>query len=99
MLANLFAHIVLDDWFEKTVKAHCRGKVAMFRYADDAVICCQYSEDVQRIHRVIGKRLAKYKLKLNEEKTHVVRFDRADRKGSGVFDFLGFTFYLGLSQA
>ncbi len=98
VLANLFAHIVLDDWFEKTVKAHCRGKVAMFRYADDAVICCQYSDDAQRIHRVIGKRLAKYKLKLNEEKTHVVRFDRADRMGSGVFDFLGFTFYLGLSQ-
>ncbi|MCG8375563.1 MAG: group II intron reverse transcriptase/maturase, partial [Chlorobiales bacterium] len=99
VLANIFAHVVLDDWFEKVVKVHCRGKVALFRYADDAVICCQYSDDVQRIHAVIGKRLAKYRLKLNEEKTHVVRFNRADRKGSGVFDFLGFTFYLGLSQA
>ena len=98
VLANIFAHIVLDDWFPKVVKLHCKGKVELFRYADDAVICCQYSQDAKRIHDVIGKRLAKYKLKLNEEKTHVVRFDRHNRKESGVFDFLGFTFYLGLSK-
>jgi hypothetical protein len=30
---------VLDSWFEDVVKTHCRGKMAMFRYADDAVIC------------------------------------------------------------
>jgi len=99
VLANIFAHTALDDWFQTVVKQHCKGKVELFRYADDAVICCQYSEDAKRIHAVIGKRLAKYKLKLNEEKTHVVRFDRTDRQGSGVFDFLGFTFYLGLSKA
>jgi RNA-directed DNA polymerase len=98
VLANIFAHVVLDDWFQKVVKVHCKGKVELFRYADDAVLCCQYSSDAQRIHDVIGKRMAKYKLKLNAEKTHKVRFDRYDRKASGVFDFLGFTFYLGLSK-
>jgi hypothetical protein len=41
--------------------------------------------------------MAKYKLKLNEEKTHTVRFNRNNRRESDVFDFLGFTFYLGLS--
>ena len=41
--------------------------------------------------------MAKYKLKLNEEKTHTVRFNRNNRQESDVFDFLGFTFYLGLS--
>ncbi len=98
ILANIFAHTVLDNWFEKTVKSHCKSKVALFRYADDAVICCESRHDAQRIRRVIGKRLAKYKLKLNEDKTHVVRFDRNQRRKSGVFDFLGFTFYLGLSK-
>jgi group II intron reverse transcriptase/maturase len=98
ILANIFAHTVIDDWFEKTVKAHCRSKVALFRYADDAVICCGSRDDAERIQRVIGRRLAKYKLKLNEDKTHVVLFDRSRRRESGVFDFLGFTFYLGLSK-
>jgi group II intron reverse transcriptase/maturase len=98
VLANIFAHVVLDDWFEKVVKSHCRGKVALFRYADDAVICCQYSDDSQRIGRVLDKRMAKYKLRLNTEKTHTVQFDLNRRETSGVFDFLGFTFYLGLSR-
>lgn len=97
-LANIFAHIVLDDWFEKVVKGHCKGKVALFRYADDAVICCEHKYDADRIMRVIGKRLSKYKLKLNSEKTHMVRFDRNHRRESGTFDFLGFTFYIGLSK-
>jgi len=97
-LANIFAHIVLDDWFEKTVKRHCKGKVALIRYADDAVICCESKYDAERIMRVIGKRLSKYNLKLNSEKTHMVKFDRNHRRESGAFDFLGFTFYIGLSK-
>lgn len=39
VLANIFAHHVIDEWFEDVVKAHCSGKVALFRYCDDAVIC------------------------------------------------------------
>ena len=34
ILANVFAHYVIDSWFETTVKQHCRGRVALFRYAD-----------------------------------------------------------------
>jgi len=34
ILANIFAHHVIDIWFQDTVKKHCRGKVEMFRYAD-----------------------------------------------------------------
>jgi retron-type reverse transcriptase len=37
VLANSFAHHVLDTWFEEVVKPHCRGQVALYRYADDAV--------------------------------------------------------------
>ena len=102
VLANIFAHYVIDDWFENVVKSHCRGQVEMFRYCDDFVICCQYDYDTKRIMKVLGKRLAKFGLKLNEDKTKLVpfsRFEAGKGKQQGAFDFLGFTFYLGRSKA
>ena len=101
ILANVFAHYVIDEWFENVVKQHCAGKVELFRYADDAVICCQYGSDAKRILRALVKRLEKYRLKLNEEKTRFVSFSKRfyvqGVKQDG-FDFLGFTFYIGRSQ-
>ncbi len=73
----------------------------MFRYCDDFVICCQYDYDTNRIMKVLGKRLSKYGLKLNEEKTKQVPLSKVKaRMGNkqGAFDFLGFTFYLGRSK-
>ncbi len=101
VLANIFAHYVLDEWIKKVVTQHCRGEVELFRYCDDAVICCRYEEDAKKIKAVLAKRLEKYKLKLNEEKTRVVRFSKSQLfRGikQEVFDFLGFTFYLGRSR-
>ena len=101
VLANIFAHYVIDEWFENIVKAHCRGQVEMFRYGDDFVICCQYDYDTERIMKVLGKRLSKFGLTLNEEKTELVPFSKFEAgKGNkqGAFDFLGFTFYLGRSK-
>jgi retron-type reverse transcriptase len=34
LLANAYLHEVLDTWFETVVKAHCRGQVVLYRYAD-----------------------------------------------------------------
>ncbi len=31
VLANVFAHKVIDTWFEDTVKPHCKGRVELFR--------------------------------------------------------------------
>ena len=90
----------MDAWIEDTVKPLSAGKVAAFRYADDMVICCQYANDAKRIKEALGKRLAKYKLKLNEDKTKLVKFSKAkESRGEKQesFDFLGFTFYLGRS--
>ena len=100
ILANIFAHYVIDEWFEEVVKKHCRGAVALYRYCDDAVICCRYEEDAKRIKVALAKRLEKYKLKLNEEKTKSVRFSKkglAQNVKQEAFSFLGFTFYLGRS--
>ncbi|MCU7882569.1 MAG: group II intron reverse transcriptase/maturase [Candidatus Thiodiazotropha sp. (ex Lucinoma annulata)] len=101
ILSNIFAHHVIDEWFQGVVKQHCRGEVEIFRYCDDAVIACQYEGDAQRIVRALAKRQAKYKLQLNEDKTRCVRFSQRDamqRVRQGTFDFLGFTLYLGRSR-
>lgn len=101
ILSNIFGHHVIDLWFEEIVKLHSKGKVALFRYADDVVICCQYEGDALRIRTALAKRLEKFKLELNEEKTKLVRFDKNQAR-CGVkqetFDFLGFTFYWGESS-
>ncbi|HEY4672957.1 MAG TPA: group II intron reverse transcriptase/maturase [Thermodesulfobacteriota bacterium] len=102
VMANIFAHYAIDIWVEEMVKPACKGTIGLFRYADDAVICCQYDEDAQRIRKTLGKRLEKFKLQLNEEKTKLVAFDKKlARQGitQGTFDFLGFTFYWDKSRS
>jgi group II intron reverse transcriptase/maturase len=100
IISNIVAHYVIDTWLEETVKPLMKGKVTPFRWADDLVICCRYEEDAKRIKNVLWKRLAKYKLELNEEKTNMVSFSKNSyRRGikQGSFEFLGFQFYLGKS--
>jgi RNA-directed DNA polymerase len=98
IIANIVAHYVVDTWIEDTVKPLAVGEVESFRYADDMVICCRYAKDAKRIKEALGKRLAKHQLKLNENKTKLVKFSKAravNGEKQESFDFLGFTFYLG----
>jgi len=101
ILSNIFAHYVIDEWFEEVVKKHCKGTISLFRYCDDAVICCRYRSDAERVRTALSKRLEKYNLKLNEDKTKIVNFSKS-REFSGIkqesFNYLGFTFYLGRSR-
>jgi RNA-directed DNA polymerase len=102
IMSNIFAHYAIDLWIKDMIKPWCKGNVSLFRYADDAVICCQLESDAQAIRKVLPKRLAKFKLLLNEEKTKLVPFNkRLARQGfkQGTFDFLGFTFYWGRSRS
>ncbi len=101
VIANIFAHAVIDDWMEKTVKKHCEGQLKIIRYADDIVICCQYNRDAERVKKALSNRLTKYGLKMNGDKTKLAKFSKS-RKSRGenqeTFDFLGFTFYIGKSR-
>lgn len=102
VLSNVFAHYAIDIWIEDMVKPNCKGHVKLIRYADDAIICCQYDEDALRIRKALAKRLEKFKLKLNEEKTKQIPFDKrlvAQGLKQGTFDFLGFTFYWGKAKS
>lgn len=101
VLANIMAHYVIDEWFEYIVKPRCSGKVELFRYCDDIVICCQQQNDAERIKKGLMQRLDKYGLHLNEDKTTLVSFNKrevAAGNKQGTFDFLGFTFYWGRSH-
>lgn len=101
IIANIFAHEVIVEWMEKMVRPNCAGEVKMILYADDLVICCQHHRDAERIKLALSKRLAKYGLKMNEEKTKLVKFSLSKQKqgeSQETFDFLGFTFYIGKSR-
>ena len=98
LLANIYLHYVLDEWFENEVKPRIRGEAHEIRFADDAVSCFQNREDAERVREVLPKRFAKYGLTLHPEKTRLVEFGRyaegnAKRQGRKpcTLDFLGFT--------
>jgi hypothetical protein len=101
ILSNIFAHKVLDEWIEQTIQSYCKGRVKLFRYADDAIICVEKEHDAIRIREALPKRLEKYKLVLNEEKTKMVNFSRVKVQNGipqDTFNFLGFTFYWGKTR-
>ncbi len=45
VLANIFLHLVLDEWFVQEVKPRLRGHCFMVRFADDFVIGFQHEDD------------------------------------------------------
>ena len=105
LLANIYLHYVLDEWFEDEGKPRLRGEAHEIRFADDAVLCFQYKEDAEKVMEVLPKRFAKYGLTLHPEKTRLVEFGRyaeenAKRKGKKpcTLDLLGFTLICARSR-
>ncbi len=45
LLANIYLHYVLDEWFEEVVKPRLRGVAHEIRFADDGLLRFQYRED------------------------------------------------------
>lgn len=106
LLANIYLHQVLDEWFARQVVPRLAGRAILVRYADDVLIIFERKGDAQRVLNVLPKRLAKYALSLNSDKTQLVDFQRPDRRATqsagngsdtgsrtGTFDLLGFTHY------
>ena len=91
ILANIYLHYCLDEWFQHVVKKHCRGEACLIRYADDFVCAFEREGDAERFYQVLGKRLEKFGLELSAEKTRVIAFDRGQSEQEG-FEFLGFEF-------
>jgi hypothetical protein len=90
VLANVFLHYVLDVWFAKVVKWHCRGEACLMRSADDGVCACENQADAERFYNVLGRRLEKFGLALSGAKTRSIPFRRYRQAGETRFEFLGF---------
>ena len=107
LLANVYLHYVLDEWFAQEVQPRLKGRAFLIRYADDFVIGFACEEDARRVLEVLPKRFGKYGLTIHPDKTRLVPFGRPsatttrDSAGAGrpgTFDFLGFTHYWGRSR-
>jgi len=105
LLANVYLHAVLDEWFEKEVKPRLKGKAFEVRYADDAALFFEYREDAEKVLEALPKRFAKFGLTLHPQKTRLIECGRqaywkARRAGTkpATFDFLGFTHLATISR-
>jgi group II intron reverse transcriptase/maturase len=105
MLANIFLHYVLDEWFEATVKTHVRGLCELVRYADDFVCVVRYANDAARIEQALKNRFEKYGLEIHPTKSRRITFGHFERENArkqnrkaNTFDFLGFTHYCDISR-
>jgi hypothetical protein len=105
LLANIYLHAVLDEWFVRDVRPRLRGRAQLVRYADDFVMVFGREEDARRVFEVLPKRFGKYGLTLHPEKTRLVELRRPPRgpgrdaaDGPGTFDLLGFTHHWARSR-
>lgn len=103
LLANIYLHEVLDEWFVRDVQPRLSRRAMLVRYADDFVIAFARKEDAERVLNVLPKRFGKYGLTLHPDKTRLVPFHRPDRddgskEGPSTFDLLGFTHHWGLTR-
>ena len=103
LLANVYLHEVVDQWFEEVVRPRLRGRASLIRFADDMVFVFANERDARRVAEVLPKRFERFGLRLHPEKTRLLDFRRPrgenrSSRGPGSFDFLGFTHYWGRSR-
>ncbi|WP_437193257.1 group II intron reverse transcriptase/maturase [Planctomicrobium sp. SH527] len=108
LLANIYLHAVLDEWFHNDILPRMRARACLVRYADDAVMIFEVESDARRVLAVLGKRCSKYGLTIHPEKTRLVDFRRplfspgqsGNAPGrSETFDLLGFTHFWSRSRS
>jgi group II intron reverse transcriptase/maturase len=102
LMANIYLHYVLDEWFQKDVKPRMKGRCNLTRFVDDFVLAFEQEDDCRRVYQVLEKRFAKYGLALHPEKTRIIDFrfkpSKQHRHAGQAFDFLGFTHVWGRSR-
>ncbi len=105
MLANIFLHYVLDEWFEKEVKKETKGFCEIIRYADDFICVVRYVDDAKSIEEMLKARFKENELELHPEKSRNISYGRFEKENAkrqnrraNTFDFLGFTHYCDVSR-
>lgn len=97
ILANLYLHVTLDNWFENEFKTLCKGEAYIVRYADDFVCMFEYEEDARMFYSMLVKRFEQFKLEVEPTKTKIFSFGRKSKEKNN-FDFLGFTISNGKTR-
>jgi len=101
VLANVYLHYVLDLWFKLEIKTKYKGEAYIIRYADDFICMFQYENEANKFYTELIKRLKKFGLEIEEDKTKIMpfgRFTRENHKEVKSFDFLGFRFINGKTR-
>jgi group II intron reverse transcriptase/maturase len=107
LLANIYLHYALDLWAARWRRRTATGDMIIVRYADDFIVGFQHESDARRFLNGMRERLREFALALHPEKTRLIEFgrfaaERRKRRGLGkpeTFNFLGFTFICGKTQA
>src|SRR5690349_7222369 len=82
LLANVYLHYVLDEWFEEVVKPCLKGRAFLVRDADDFVMGFACEEDARRVLDVLPQRFGKYGLTIHPDKTRLVPFHRPTNRSA-----------------
>ena len=106
VIANIYMFCVLAWWFDAKIRPKMRGYCGLVIYADDFVACFQYKDDAERFYEGSKRRMGRFGLSLEEEKSRMIEFGRyaegnRKRRGEGkpeTFNFLGFTHYCSSSR-
>lgn len=105
LLANIYLHYVLDEWFIQVNKEHLRGAAHMVRYADDVLFTFGQMEEAQVSHKCLIARLDAFGLTVNAAKTRIIhcgpkiaRWHAEAGKEMPTFSFLGFLHVWGQSM-
>ena len=100
VLANIYLHYVLNLWFERVARKQLKGYAKLIVYADDFVVCFEDNESARQFSEMLKQRLAKFGLKVAEDKSRVIEFGRAVWEKAGqegrkvaTFNFLGLTHF------
>ncbi len=102
LLANIYLHYVLDLWFTRVVQRRCQGAAKIVRFADDYIALFACQKDAESFASALPERMAKFGLKLAEEKTKLIPYGRRHwKRGQSHahhFDLLGFRHHLGTDR-
>lgn len=77
ILANIYLHHVLDDWFYQIVKPNCRGQCYLCRYADDFVCAFETEKDAQRYYQALKQRLNNSSFGVQTSYLNQLKWDQA----------------------
>jgi RNA-directed DNA polymerase len=105
LLANIYLHYVLDEWFVKVNQECFKGTAHMVRYADDVLFTFEGMGAAQFFHKCLIARLEAFGLTVNAAKTRIIpcgskiaRTYAKNGKQMPTFTFLGFLHVWGQSM-